>query len=175
MNILTRMELFTNIIVEREREALEVFGPRIKFLVAPQPSDEAPCVMKGTIPPGVSVPMHSHSGIEAFFVLVGDVEVLTYEGGKAHWIAASSGDFIEVPSDAKHGFRNRSQHPVNQLIITTSRLGRFFQEVGRPVTQNQRVSPPSPDEIQRFLKIAEHYGYWLATPEENAAIGISLF
>ena len=88
---------------------------------------------------------------------------------------AGPGDFIEVPSSAKHGFRNRSQHPVIQLITTTSKLGRFLQEVGRPVVQGERVGPPSPDEIQRFVKTAERYGYWLATPEENASLGISLF
>ncbi len=175
MNTLTRMKSFTNIVVEREREAIEVFGPNIQFLVAPQPSDEAPCIIKGTIPPGVFVPMHSHPGIEAFFMLSGDVEVLSDKDGKTHWIGAGPGDFIEVPSDAKHGFRNRSQHPVIQLITTTSKLGRFFQEVGRPITQDRLVSPPSPDEIQRFLKAARRYGYRLATPEENAAIGISLF
>jgi len=48
MNTLTRTEPFTNIVVERDREALEVFGPSVQFLVAPQPSDEAPCVMRGT-------------------------------------------------------------------------------------------------------------------------------
>jgi hypothetical protein len=32
--------------------------PSIQFLIAPQPRDEAPCVMKGAIPPSVSVPMH---------------------------------------------------------------------------------------------------------------------
>jgi hypothetical protein len=88
---------------------------------------------------------------------------------------AGPGDFIEVPSSAKHGFRNGSQHPVIQLITTTSKLGRFLQEVGRPVVQGERVGPPSPDEIQRFVKTAERYGYWLATPEENASLGISLF
>ena len=67
------------------------------------------------------------------------------------------------------------QHPVIQLITTTSKLGRFFQEVGRPIIQGERVSPPSPDEIQRFVKTAERYSYWLATPEENASLGISLF
>jgi quercetin dioxygenase-like cupin family protein len=114
--------------IEDDREALDVFGPSVQFLVAPQPSDEAPCVVKGTIPPGVSVPIDSHPGIEAFFVLSGNVEVLSDEGGKAHWIAAGPGDFIEVPGNAKHAFRNSSRHPVVQLITTTSKLGRFFQE-----------------------------------------------
>jgi quercetin dioxygenase-like cupin family protein len=168
-------KLFTNIVVERDRELLEVFGPSLQFLVTPQSIDDAPCVMKGTIPPGVSVPIHSHAGIEAFYVLSGEIEVLSEEGGNARWIKAGPGDFIEVPSNAKHGFRNRSQRPVVQLITTTSKLGRFFQEIGRSINQNANVSPRLPEEIQQFLITAERYGYWLATPEENAVFGISLF
>lgn len=174
MKSLTGTELFTNIVVERDCEVLEVFGPTLQFLVAPQSSDEAPCVLKGTIPPGISVPIHSHPGIEAFYILSGHVEVLTEAGGNAHWIAAGPGDFIEVPSSAKHGFRNRSQDPIVQLITTTSKLGRFFQEIGRSIVRGASVSPPSPGDMQRFLQVAERYGYWLATPAENAALGITL-
>jgi len=152
-----------------------LFGPSVQFLVAPQQSDEAPCVIKGTIPPGVSVPIHRHPNVEACFVLSGYVEVLSDEGGEAHWIAAGPGDFIEVPSNAKHGFRNRSQHPVVQLITISSKLGRFFQEIGRPITPSARLSPPSPDELRRLVKTSERYGYWFATPEENASAGISSF
>ena len=44
--------------------------------------------------------------------------------------------------------------------------------IGHGVSRND---PPFPDEIQRFLNTAERYGYWVATPEENALVGISLF
>src|SRR5258707_15797214 len=125
MKILTRTGLFTNIVDERDCDVLEVFGPTLQFLITPQSGDEAPCVIKGTIPPGVSVPIHSHPGIEAFYVLSGEVEVLSDPGGKAHWVAVGPGDFIEIPGNVKHGFRNRSKDPVVQLIITTSKLGRF--------------------------------------------------
>jgi quercetin dioxygenase-like cupin family protein len=168
-------EKFTNIVVEHESEALEVFGPRLHFLVRPEANDEAPCVVKGTVPAGVSVPMHSHSGIEAFYVLDGEIEVLREKSGDFDWIRASPGDFIEVPSGARHGFRNRSQLPVVLLITTTSKLGRFFQEVAKPINQGANFNAPLPEEIQHFAKTAERYGYWLATPEENALVGISLF
>ena len=175
MNTCTTIDSFTHIVVERDRDAIDLFGPSFQFLVAPQPSDEAPCVIKGTIPPGGSVPIHRHSGVGACFVLSGTVEVLSDEGEKAHWIAANPGDFIEVPSNAKHAFRNRSQHPVVQLIIISSKLGRFFQEIGRPITRGARLSPPSPDELQRLVNTCERHGYWLATPEENASAGVSPF
>ncbi|MBV8213676.1 MAG: cupin domain-containing protein [Verrucomicrobia bacterium] len=165
---------FTRLVVEADCETLDVLGPSVQFLVRPQVNDEAPCVIKGTIPPGVSVPIHRHEAIESFYVLSGDVEVLTEKDGKSHWIAAGSGDFIEVPRGAKHGFRNRSQHPVVQLITTTSKLGRFFQEIGKPVQQGANGNPPSPERLQHLLQTSERYGYWLASPEENAAAGISL-
>jgi hypothetical protein len=47
------------------------------------------------------------------------------------------------------------------LVVSTAKLGRFFREVaGEP--------------LPRFLAIAARYGYWNATPEENAAVGLRL-
>jgi hypothetical protein len=67
----------------------------------------------------------------------------------------------------------RSMVPHNQT--TTSKLGRFFQEVGRSINQAADLSAPLPAEIQNFLRTAERYGYWMGTPEENSSAGISLF
>jgi hypothetical protein len=39
--------------------ALDVMGPTIEFLVPP--ADGEPCVMRGTIPSGAAVPLHSHA------------------------------------------------------------------------------------------------------------------
>ena len=172
---LAEVEPSTRLIIESECETFDLLGPSVQFLVAPQANDEAPCVIKGIVPPGVAVPIHRHQAIECFYVLSGNVEVLSEKDGKIHWIAAGPGDFIEVPSGAKHAFRNRSQHPVVQLVTTTSKLGRFFQEIGRPMPQGANGNPPAPDQAQDLVRISERYGYWLATPEENAAAGISLF
>ena len=72
--------------------------------------------MKRTIPPGISVPMHSHDFVEVFFVLSGNFEVIIGDG-KMRWIEVSAGDLVEVPSNVKHAFRNRSQHPVIKLGV----------------------------------------------------------
>jgi len=171
---LGKAEPSTRLVAESDGEVLDVLGPNVQFLVAPQANDEAPCVIKGTIPPGVSVPIHRHPAFEAFYVVSGNVEVLSEKEGKTQWIAAGPGDFIEVPSGAKHGFRNRSQHPVVQLITTTSKLGRFFKEIGEPMLEGATGNPPSPERLQHLIRTSERYGYWLASPEENAAAGISL-
>ena len=46
---------------------LDVLGPTVEFLVLPSESTAGYCIMKGTIPPGVSVPLHSHPDDEIFF------------------------------------------------------------------------------------------------------------
>ena len=152
----------------------EVLGAIVEFLVGPQPADEAPCILKGTIPTGVLIPMHSHDVIEIFFVLSGNIEVLVEAGGKMQWVEVGGGDLIEIPSNARHAFRNRSQNPVLNLLFTTSKHGRYFQEIGRRLASGECVRPPTFDEIQHFLETARRYGYWFATPEENASVGITL-
>ena len=143
---------FARVVRKRGCSVFEVLGASIEFLAGPQQGDEAPCILKGTIPSGVVIPMHSHDVIEIFFVLSGNIEVLVEAGEKMQWAEVSVGDLIEIPSNAKHAFRNRSQNPVLNLLFTTSKHGRYFQEIGRPLTSGESVRPPAPDEIQHLLK-----------------------
>ena len=55
-----------------------------------------------------------------------------------------------------------------------SKHGRYFQEIGRRLASGECVRPPTFDEIQHFLETARRYGYWFATPEENASVGITV-
>jgi quercetin dioxygenase-like cupin family protein len=154
------------------RGVLDVFGPTVEFLTSPSEVEAVYCVMMGTIPPGVSVPLHSHSDVESFFLLSGAVQVLVQRGKKFEWLDVHPDSFIQKPSGAKHAFRNTSSKPVVHLITTTPKLGRFFQEIGRPVTPGV-LPPPTPDELEHFMRVAAHYHYWLGSPTENAAVGIS--
>jgi hypothetical protein len=77
-----------------------------------------------------------------------------------------------VPGGAQHAWRNVSSEPVVTLITTTKRIGQFFQEVGRPLAD--AGEPVTPEELARFAAISARYGYWNATPEENAAVGIQM-
>lgn len=75
-----------------------------------------------------------------------------------------------VDSCTPHAHRNVSDEPAVELVITTARLGRFFQEVARIGVTH----PPTPIELAEFVAVATRYGYDLGTPEQNAAIGIAL-
>ena len=55
------------------------------------------------------------------------------------------------------------------LITSTSRIGAFFREIATPAGS----WPPSEEALRHFLATAERYGYWNATLEENAEVGLA--
>jgi quercetin dioxygenase-like cupin family protein len=151
---------------------LELFGPTLEYLTSPEDEHTDFCVLKGTIPPGVFVPLHTHADTEDFFILSGSVEGLRREADGYKWLEAKAGDYVHVPGNAPHAWRNVSGKPAVMLMLTTKKMGRFFQEVGRPATG--RPQPPTPEELAHFAAVSARYGYWNATPEENAAVGIQM-
>jgi quercetin dioxygenase-like cupin family protein len=148
--------------------SFEVFGGIVEFLSW---SDEF-CVLRGTVPPGSVVPLHRHPDAEDFLILSGTHQVLVQGDNGLEWRDAHAGDYVRVPGDAPHAHRNVTDRPAVDLIVTTARLGRFFQEVGRPMTEG--LAAPTPEEVANFIAVSERYGYVLGTPEENAAVGITM-
>jgi quercetin dioxygenase-like cupin family protein len=149
-------------------EMLDVFGPQIQLLTTLSDEDEAYCLFRGVLPAGVFVPIHSHPDRETFYILEGEPQGLLQD----QWRQFAAGDVVDIPGDMKHAWRNASVAPVSLLFVTTTRLGRFFLEIGRPAA-TVAPGPPTPADLQRFLQIARAYGYWLGSVEDNAAIGIS--
>jgi quercetin dioxygenase-like cupin family protein len=155
----------------RDIETVEVLGPTIEYVSDVEQDDHARCVLRGTIPPGVIVPLHTHADPETFVQLSGDIDA--YDGSR--WIHVRSGDVFHVPGNARHAFRNSFGEPSVSVIVTTARIARFFREVGRALVSGKTQSAsPSPDVIQHFLEVSERYGYWNASPDENAKIGLTL-
>ncbi|BBZ37933.1 hypothetical protein MCNS_09960 [Mycobacterium conspicuum] len=125
--------------------------------------------MRASMPPGVTVPLHSHDDFEDFYILAGSYQILVEGDDGMEWRDAHAGEYVRVPGGAPHALRNVSEETAVDLIITTARVGDFFREVGRPVGS----PPPTAQDMADFAATASRYGYWLATPEENAAVGIT--
>jgi quercetin dioxygenase-like cupin family protein len=159
---------------DKEHVVLDVLGPTIEFLVLPAECMGDYCAIRGIIPPYISVPLHSPPDDESFFLLSGSVQALKQHEDKFESINMQAGDFRHVPEGVKHAWENQSNEPAVAIIVTTSRLGRFFQEIRRPVTADAFPQPPSPADSQRFVEAAARYDYWLGSPEGNAAVGINL-
>lgn len=161
-------------VAPEDAEILDVLGATVAFLAEPADDDASPCVMRGTIPPGGAVPLHSHPDAETFVVLSGEIEATADSADGVKWNAIGPGDAFHVPAGAPHAFRNRARTPATALVVTTARLGRFFREIGAPLVPGRGYGPPPPERVRQFLDIAARYGHWNATPEENAQIGIAL-
>lgn len=150
-----------------------VLDPLVELFTQPVEDDRAPCTMRGTIPPGIAVPIHSHADPETYLTVSGTVEALTETPEGMVWRKLSRGDIFHVPGNAKHAFRNRSHDPSIMFIVSTEKIGRFLRSIGRRVDRADLSSaPPTADAITDFLAMAEPFGYWNATPEENARAGV---
>jgi quercetin dioxygenase-like cupin family protein len=156
------------------RQVLDVLGPTLEFLLPPAEIPTAYSVTLGTIPPDVVVPLHSHIDDESFYQLRGTVEVLLQHGDALEWKTVDAGDFVHIPGNTKHAWRNAGDEPAVQVLIMTARLARFLQEVGRPVVSGLTAEPPTREQIAHFTAVATRMGYWVGGPEENAAVGLNV-
>jgi quercetin dioxygenase-like cupin family protein len=151
---------------------LDVLGPTVEFLNVAQGQYEQFCLMRGVVPPGVTVPLHSHDDAEAFYLVSGAQEVLVPGDDGLQWRTAHAGDFVHVAGGARHAHRNVTDEDAVDLIITTPRMGEFFREIGVRISDVGRYTPAQ--RLSHFVETSLRYGMRLGTPEENAAVGIEL-
>jgi len=111
------------------------------------------------VPPGGGPPPHRHDFEEMFTILDGEIE-LTFRG-ETH--RASAGSTVNIPANAPHAFKNKSDQPARLLCMCTpAGQEEFFMAVGDVV--DSRTAPPprlSPAEqaerIQRAKSLSAKY------------------
>src|SRR3954452_9007934 len=95
------------------------------------------CMIDMYVPPGGGPPPHRHDFEESFTVLEGEIET-TFRGVAS---VVRSGQVINIPANAPHQFRNKSERPARLLCICSpAGLEEFFLEIGIPVAT--RTTPP---------------------------------
>src|SRR5258706_1938972 len=95
------------------------------------------CLIDMLVPPGGGPPPHRHDFEEMFTILAGEIE-LTFRGEAQR---ASAGSTVNIPANAPHSFKNKSNQPVRLLCMCTpTGQEEFFVAVGDPV--GRRTAPP---------------------------------
>lgn len=93
------------------------------------------------IPPGGGPPPHRHDFEESFTVLEGEIEA-TFRGQHS---TVRAGQTINIPANAPHQFRNKSEQPARLLCICSpAGQEEFFMQLGVPVA-TRTTAPPKPD------------------------------
>ena len=165
----------TRTLVHVESEPMYfIAGATMKFVSTPDDIRADLFLMEGSILPKAFVPLHEHRDPEIFHVLEGDLEFYVDSGGQTIWANAQPGDVLNIPGGVKHAFRNTNERPVKMMTVSGRKIYEFFREIVVPFDPHQPFAPPSSEQIQRLVTAAAKYGYWMASPEENAAIGLAL-
>jgi quercetin dioxygenase-like cupin family protein len=138
---------------------ISVAGGTYTILVSGEQTGGRYSLIDMLVPSGGGPPPHRHDFEEMFTILEGEIE-LTFRG-EPHW--ARTGSTVNIPANAPHSFKNKSDRPA-RLLCMCAPAGQeeFFMAVGDPV--DSRTAPPpslSPAEraerIQRAKTLAAKY------------------
>jgi quercetin dioxygenase-like cupin family protein len=149
----------------------EIFSPQQdlrpsnQYLTEVTDGDGDYCVMRCSLPRGAVVPMHSHADRETFYVISGNLDVFRGD----HWEKLRPGEVIDVQDGIRHAWRNSSETAATMVCVTTMRMARFLRDVADDGGSADPLAG-----AQRFLRLVQEHGYWLASPEQNAAIGLDI-
>lgn len=150
-------------------ELIDMVGARFEAIARMGTNDADTVLFRTRMAAGKVVPLHSHSDPECFYVLDGRIEVFV-AGDAPRWQAVETGRSLLIADGVKHAVRNMADQPTDLILATNNRLARYFREAGRPATPGTELLPPTPDDIQRMVRVSEAYGYWIASPTESAAV-----
>jgi hypothetical protein len=140
---------------------IDVLGPRIQFLTPLSGNDENYCLVTGAVPAGVVVPLHSHAERETFYVLGGE------RIARACLALAMYSMCLAVSSTPGETHLAR---PHRCWWCLCGWAGSFALSADPYRLLRMRRSQL----ISSVVETAHAYGYWLGSPADNAAAGISV-
>jgi quercetin dioxygenase-like cupin family protein len=128
-----------------DKQLFNAAGVLLQFLASPDEVGDAICLIRGTMPPKVVVPLHKHADPELLYVLEGSLQVYRSNEGASGWTDAGVGDAIIIPGNVEHALRNSSSVPVTLALVTKSELSSFFRELARPFDPHQPAATATPE------------------------------
>jgi quercetin dioxygenase-like cupin family protein len=128
---------------------LGVVGDTYTILLTGKDTAGRYCLVDMFVPPGGGPPTHRHDFEETFTILEGEIEV-TFRGAKS---VVRAGESVNIPANAPHAFRNRSERSA-RLLCLCSPPGQegFFMAVGVPVASRTAPAPKLDAAAEAALK-----------------------
>jgi quercetin dioxygenase-like cupin family protein len=107
------------------------------------------CLTDMLVPSGGGPPPHRHDFEEMFTILDGEIE-FTFRGGI---LSAGAGATVNIPANAPHSFKNKSNKAARLLCMCTpAGQDEFFLKVGDPV-DSRSAPPPKLSDAERVERV----------------------
>ena len=150
---------FVTAVADLEGDSVSLVGNTYRIIIGGDQTNGAYSLVDMLIPPNGSPPPHSHAKFqEAFYIIDGEIEVITKDGK----YTASKGSHVNIPFNGPvHKFINKTDRITHMLcLITPAGMEKMFKEIGKPVTANTFLPPShmTQEEQKQLLDIAEKYG-----------------
>jgi quercetin dioxygenase-like cupin family protein len=147
-------------------DTISMVGDTYRILVSGKETNGVYAAIDMLIPPNGGPGPHAHAAVqEAFYILEGELEVKTQNGA----YTAKKGAYVNIPlGGLVHQFKNKTNTLVHMVcIVTPAGMEDMFREIGQPVAPGEFLPPPQlgPDELKKFMEIAERYGQKLYPPD----------
>ena len=128
---------------------ISIVGGTYTILMSGQQTGGRYCLIDMLVPPGGGPPPHRHDFEEMFTILDGEIE-LTFRG-QPH--RASAGSTVNIPANAPHAFKNKSDKPARMLCMCApAGQEELFMAVGDLVA-SRTAPPPNLTEAERVERI----------------------
>ena len=153
-------------VAAQEGPSISVVGDTYRIVIGSEQTNGAYALIDMLIPPRGGPPPHSHATFqEAFYIIDGEIEVIT----KEKTYTATEGSYVNIPFNGPvHKFTNRTDKTAHILCLTTpAGMEKMFEEIGKPVAADTFLPPPqmTPEEQKQVQSIAEKYGQKLYPPD----------
>ena len=153
-------------VADLEGDSVSLAGDTYRIIISGEQTNGAYSLVDMLIPPNGGPPPHSHANFqEAFYIIDGEIEVITKDGK----YIASKGSHVNIPFNGPvHKFVNKTDKMAHMLcLITPAGMEKMFLEIGKSVAANTFLPPShlTPEEQKQLLAIAEKCGQKLYPPD----------
>ena len=135
-----------------KQETRTIPGTRVEVLARLGPGDEDLLLMREVVEADRVMSLYSHPEPECVFVIKGTLHVFLDGSG---WRTLGADEALHVEPGRRHALCNVGGRPVHLLTVSTVRMTRFLAE----------VASAEPDAVSALVA---RYGYWQASPAEDA-------
>lgn len=135
-------------------ETIWVTGDVYTKKVTSADTNGAFALIEASVPAGAGPVAHSHNNNdEAFYLLSGELEFLDGD----NTFVARPGDFIYVPRNTRHRFKNIAAHTARMLFMfTPAGPERAFDIVGEPARPGIQAPPPGALTAEQAAEMARY-------------------